>query len=188
MPAALLIWAWAGWELWRLLKDRSSSETWTKRLFADRYRLSTGAALIGISNAFLFALHGSWAYTGAIAQTVEDMVASGPGANVMSVLLAAALMGGIIVSALQSGRFRVQVARPSAWIRHFGGGAVMGLGAALVPGGNFVLILHGIPVLSPHALPAFAMLVLGVALTLLATRVVTGNAMRIDCGGDVCRD
>ena len=64
----------------------------------------------------------------------------------------------------------------------------MGLGAALVPGGNFVLILNGIPTLSPHALPTLAALSAGIALVLLAIRAFTGKTMRVTCGGDICED
>jgi short-chain fatty acids transporter len=35
------------------------------------------------------------------------------------------------------------------------GGIFMGLGAALIPGGNDVLVLHGIPSLSPQAIPSY---------------------------------
>ena len=188
LAPALLVWSWAAWELWRLVKYRSRSQTWKERLFARRYRLSAGAALIGVANAILFALHGSWAYTGAIAHTVENIVAAGQGSNLMMALLAASMMAGIIISAFQSGRFQVKTSRPSIWAMHLSGGTVMGLGAALVPGGNFVLILHDIPALSPHALPTFAALLVGIASTLLVMRIATGRISRIDCDGDMCVD
>jgi uncharacterized membrane protein YedE/YeeE len=188
LPVALVVWAWAGWELWRLWRSRPRSKPWRERLFASRYRLSAGAALIGISNAFLFTAHGSWAYTGALAETVEDLAVMGPGVSPLRGALALALMAGIVFSAVQSRRFRLRVPRSSVWLLHLVGGTIMGLGAALVPGGNFVLILQGIPSLSPHALPAFAALTVGIAVALLVTRAVTGKTMRVTCGGDICRD
>ena len=188
LPLALLVWSWAAWELCRLLKKRSPSETWKERPFARHYRLSAGAALTGVANAILFALHGSWAYTGVIADTVEDIVASGQGSNLMTALLAVFMMAGIIISAFQSGRFQVKTSKPTLWIMHLSGGTIMGIGAALVPGGNFVLILHDIPVLSPHALPTFAALVVGIASTLLVMQLASGRVLRIDCSGDMCVD
>jgi uncharacterized membrane protein YedE/YeeE len=188
LPIAVLTWIWASWELWRLLgKKTSRSGNWGERLFAGRYRLSAGAALIGVANAILFALHGSWAYTGAIAQTVEKWISDGSGSNWVTVILAIAVMAGIIISALQSGKFNLQISQPTRHVIHLTGGAIMGFSAALVPGGNFVLILHGIPMLSPHALPTFAALIAGVALSLLLMKALTGKLMRIDCSGDVCR-
>ena len=42
----------------------------------------------------------------------------------------------------------------------------MGLGAALVPGGNDMILLNGIPGLSTHALPAYLAMLAGIGLTL----------------------
>ncbi len=40
------------------------------------------------------------------------------------------------------------------------------IGAGLARGGNDVLLLHGIPGLSPHALPVFTAMILGIAVAL----------------------
>jgi hypothetical protein len=64
----------------------------------------------------------------------------------------------------------------------------MGLGAALVPGSNDVLILHSIPALSSHALPAYLGMLAGIALPLVLMRVTQGAVMGVDCSGDVCQD
>jgi hypothetical protein len=50
-----------------------------------------------------------------------------------------------------------------------------------------VLILHGIPGLSPHALPAYLAMVIGIGLPLSLMRVVQGTAMGVDGSSDVCR-
>ncbi len=63
----------------------------------------------------------------------------------------------------------------------------MGFGAALVPGGNDVLILHAIPILSPHALPAYLAMLAGICVTLVAMRRIGMELERIDCSGDICR-
>ena len=62
----------------------------------------------------------------------------------------------------------------------------MGLGAAMVPGGNDVLILHDIPSLSPHAVPAFLAMLVGIAVSLMSMRALGQNIPRIDCAGDIC--
>ncbi len=62
----------------------------------------------------------------------------------------------------------------------------MGLGAAMIPGGNDVLILHGIPFLSPHAVPAFLAMLVGIAVSLMGMRALGRDIPRIDCGGDIC--
>ncbi len=42
----------------------------------------------------------------------------------------------------------------------------MGLGTSLVPGGNDVLLLNAIPGLSPHALPAYLAILVGIPINL----------------------
>jgi len=56
-----------------------------------------------------------------------------------------------------------------------------GSGLALTPGGNDALVLYGIPSLSPHALPAFLAMALGVAFGLLIMRACFGIEMRVAC-------
>ena len=61
----------------------------------------------------------------------------------------------------------------------------MGLGTALAPGGNDVLVLYSIPVLSPHALPAFAAMAVGVVAGLVFMRLIFGIEMRVACRNDL---
>ena len=62
----------------------------------------------------------------------------------------------------------------------------MGLGAAMIPGGNDALILYGIPFLSPHAAPAFLAMLVGIAVSLMGLRALGEDIPRIDCAGDIC--
>jgi hypothetical protein len=55
---------------------------------------------------------------------------------------------------------------------------------ALTPGGNDALVLYGIPSLSPHALPAFLTMTLGIALGLWVMRACFGIEMRVACRND----
>ena len=61
----------------------------------------------------------------------------------------------------------------------------MGLGAALTPGGNDVLVLYSLPSVSPHALPSYAALALGVVVAILLMRVIFGIEMRAEVKNDV---
>jgi hypothetical protein len=67
------------------------------------------------------------------------------------------------------------------------GGALMGAGAVLTPGGNDTLILKTLPGLSPHAIPAFAALLCRICTTLLLMRLFSGKTMQVDCSNDICR-
>ena len=66
-------------------------------------------------------------------------------------------------------------------------GLLMGTGAALIPGGNDGLILFGLPAFSPHALPTWGAIVLGIALSIYVMRLTGMRVPKISCEGDVCR-
>ena len=80
----------------------------------------------------------------------------------------------MIASALQRGWFGRRRPRAVAgWLRHAGGGALMGSGAAMVPGGNDTLLLGSLPTLTATALFSYLAMLAGIALvlgTLRATR------------------
>jgi hypothetical protein len=61
----------------------------------------------------------------------------------------------------------------------------MGFGVALAHGGNDSLVLYAIPILSPHALPAYAALALGVVTGLLMIRSLLGIEVRAECRNDL---
>ena len=56
--AVLLVWTL--WETWRLWHTRPTGQGLRSAALAERYRLSTAALLLGVSNAVLYALHGPW--------------------------------------------------------------------------------------------------------------------------------
>ena len=62
----------------------------------------------------------------------------------------------------------------------------MGLGAALIPGGNDALVLYAIPSLSPQAIPSYFAMTLGIASALMAMRFGLGIETRVECRGDIC--
>ena len=60
----------------------------------------------------------------------------------------------------------------------------MGLGAAMAPGGNDVLVLYAAPLFSPHALPALAAMVVGIFGGLAFMKALFGVEMRVSCKND----
>jgi len=157
---------WMVWEIRAMFRARSHAQSRPDSISVGRYRLSTGAALMGISNGFLYALVGTWAYTYTLGQQVQQLFGLSVGPGIFLWLLFLSLLSGMTWSAWQSGQFRLDW-RFSNWALYLAGGFLMGLGAGLAPGGNDVLLLHGIPGMSPHALPVFAAMLLGIAVTLL---------------------
>ena len=183
----LLLWAWAIWELRRLWLTRLRNVRFGELALASQYRLSTAGALIGIANGMLYLFHGPWTYAGALRQGVEGLVVMGETPTPVRLSLFAAVFTGMVLSTWQRGSFSLDPRIAPIGAVNFAGGMLMGAGAAMVPGGNDALILYGIPTLSSHALPAYAAMLAGIAAVILIMRVVTGDRMRVDCAGDVCK-
>jgi uncharacterized membrane protein YedE/YeeE len=181
------LWIWVIREGARLWRSRRGQTAWWQLVRADRYRLSTAAAVLGITSGILYALHGAWAYTGTISAQIHHVVAGDPEPSTILWGLFAAVLFGMGWSSWQRRSFRLDWRPSLSWVASFPAGLMMGFGAALVPGSNDVLILHAIPGLSPHALPAYAAMVIGIALPLVLMRVIQGTPMRVDCSSDVCR-
>lgn len=160
------------WELARLMRGFQPSQ-WRARLLAPNYQPASSAALLGIANGTLFSLVGTWMFTYTLIQSLTnafypDSVLYRPLPVQLWWILGAYLVG-IIVSAIQSRHALLQATPKPTWIRYFFGGALMGLGAALVPGGNDMLLFNGIPGLSLHAIPAYLAMLVGIGFALAAT-------------------
>jgi uncharacterized membrane protein YedE/YeeE len=189
LPGVLIVLVlWSAWEGWRLWRTRPTSAAWTKLALARMYRLSTAAALMGVANGAIYALHGPWAYTGTLAGWAQSVATPGPAPNWPGWAFAGALILGAVASAWQRGSIRLDWRPSAAWIVNGAGGMLMGFGAVLAPGGNDALIQHHIPGLSPHALPAFGAMLLGIATVLAIGRMVTNGTAPVDCHGDLCRE
>lgn len=139
------------------------------RLAANDWTPEQAAVWMGITGGLLYALHGSWAYTVTLRNSVSSMAGGGGWDPRLGLLFLACLAGAAL--AVRGRTLDVRL-NPAAWPARLAGGTVMGLGAAYVPGGNDALILHGAPTLSPHVLVAYPALVLGIALALMAGRAV----------------
>ncbi len=185
LPVTLVALMWMTWELFRMARA-VERRGWRKHLLSPHYRLSTAAMLMGTSNAILYALIGLWPYTRLFGQAANHVIVGSPPPLVDLWVLFLALIGGVGLSAWHSRRFTWQWRPQWQWVAFAIGGALMGLGAAMIPGGNDVLILHAIPSLSPHAVPAFVATLFGITMSLLAMRVFGQGFPDVDCGGDIC--
>jgi len=63
----------------------------------------------------------------------------------------------------------------------------MGVGAAMVPGGNGKLVLHDIPDLSVNAFFAYLFMIIGIAITVMLQKKLFGTFQTVSCGGDLCQ-
>lgn len=186
LPVTVALALWMVWELVKLLR-LSRLREWRQRLLAPSYRLSTAAALMGCSNAVLYILIGAWPYTQLLGQTARYAATGPPLPSAVLWLLFVALIAGVGLSAWQGHRFRLRWRPQWDWGGYGIGGILMGFGAAMIPGGNDVLIFHGIPSLSPHAVPAFLAMLAGIAISLMSMRALGKNIPQTDCSGDICK-
>ncbi len=187
--AALVSLALLGWAIrqaWRLWQGRPHDQALNQLFLSERYRLSTGAALIGLSAGTLFALHGAWFYTSTVKSLAAMVFEPTAGPSFDRLLLFLSVLFGVGISVWQRHAFRLQVPGPIAVVRHFAGGMMMGAGATMIPGGNDVLVLHTIPLLLPHAILAYLGVLFGIFLIVAAMKILRQEIKRLDCSGDVC--
>ena len=182
-PAGLANWMWpvlAGlavwmvWEGFRLWKRRDS---W-RRLLNDRPLDPAAAALIlGLGAGLLYLGFGPWTYLNTLQQTAGSLVSRAALPSLLELALVPAIVAGMAISARQRRAWRER--KPWAgWPLNLSGGILMGMGGAIIPGGNDTLLLRLIPSLAPHSLGAFSALLLGVVVGLMGRRQVGRETTR----------
>jgi uncharacterized membrane protein YedE/YeeE len=170
----------AGWRD----RGRSMLAAIGSRLSAPRYPLAMAAALFGLAAGMLYATQGPWSHSVFARQGVLHALGRGESATAWQLMLLLALLGGMAASALQrrSLHWR-QPASLAAWMRHAAGGVLMGMGAAIVPGGNDTMLFNGLPTLAPVAMLAYASMLAGIAAVLWGMRRLRGGAGGADGAG-----
>lgn len=176
---------WAVVEIGRLLR-RAPGEKLLGRLVAPAYRLSSAAALLGIAGGVLFTVEGAWTYSNYLRTATAHWQGDGPGPTGPHALFLLALVIGMALSSVSRGSFALHRGGIDAWLRGAFGGLVMGLGAALVPGGNDTMLLALMPTLMPGAFVTFLAMLGGIALALAAMAAWTGGMPAVVCSDDHC--
>lgn len=149
--------ALAAWRLWQsgraLLGGQFRAYVWSPHV-------ATG--VIGLTFVVLLFAVGPWAYTELLAELARRMAHDVP----LRLALFAALLGGAILGGWTAGWLGAVRPTAGAMARCLAGGALMGLGGALVPGTNDSLLLLGVPLIAPYALVALASMAGTIALAL----------------------
>jgi uncharacterized protein len=135
---------------------------------ASSLRLRVAPMILGLTGGALYLLNGAWAYTLDVGRLVHPP-APGEMPGTALLVMTAVTCAGAVAAACVDGVFHPRLALAVLPYR-FCGGALMGFGAALAPGGNAVLILHGIPTVSPHAIPDYAALCFGIIVMLTISK------------------
>lgn len=121
--------------------------------------------IIGLSFLIVFVTIGSWSYTDMLAGLARGTTLDA----VPSLLLFFALLTGALIGGWTAGESGIKP--PKATVgRCLIGGVLMGVGAALIPGGNDGLILIGMPLLWPYAWIAFASMCITIYIATLLVR------------------
>ncbi|ABG33142.1 response regulator SirA [Roseobacter denitrificans] len=127
--------------------------------------------VVGVCGGLLYTLAGSWTYMSLLSHRAERLVHPDAHADGLPVVMCAAtvVIGGLI-AAWWYGDFDLR--RPKAWggARCLSGGAIMGASAAIIPGGNGTMLIHGLPSLAPHAIAAYAAMTVTLCLSFLIRR------------------
>lgn len=127
-----------------------------------------GAATMVIGVTFLgtWLLVGAWSYTDLLSELAKGM----PMDVVARCLLFLALLSGAIAGGWSAGRLHRTAIPAFKWIRCLAGGALMGLGSSLIPGGNDGLLLVGMPLLWSYAWSAVAAMALTIGIAIILER------------------
>lgn len=184
-----VLWLLAGFEIIRLWRSRPANATIGRLLLKPAYRQSTAALIIGISGGLLYGLLPAWTYSNYLRTAVDTTLRDMPSPAALQGWLFAALVTGMVASAIQRGSMRLRIDGGARQIpMRLAGGMAMGIGASMIPGGNDTLILTSIPTLSLWALAAYAALLLGIACVMGLHVLVSGAMPVIRCENDVCSE
>lgn len=157
---------WVGWWGMRLLGDRGGEGRWSWR---------TAMVVLGASGAVLFAVAPGWTLADAVQLALPGGVMSMMTAGALGLLMFAILSSGAIVSGLRRRSFVLRPPRLVPFGRSVIGGAVMALGASLVPGGNDTLLLAALPGATVAGLVAYGVMSATVFVLLFARRMLGRN-------------
>lgn len=112
--------------------------------------------VVGIFGGLLYALAGNWTYMAVLSERAARLVDPTALSSGWPALFSAlAVLFGGVTAAVRYGDFIFQRPRMIGLLRSLSGGIIMGASAAIIPGGNGTLLIHGLPSLSPHAIAAY---------------------------------
>jgi toxin CptA len=107
--------------------------------------------IIGVTFVIALASQQNWTYSDALTDLARGITCG----ESLKAILAFALLLGAILGGITAGRFKIVTPDLASFLRCVAGGALMGAGALLIPGGNTGLALVGLPLLRPYAWLAF---------------------------------
>jgi len=129
-------------------------------------RIILSYAALGLIASVLANLQGDWTWL----RLLQEISAGLPIRYEILICVGAVLVGATLTAVL---RRHFRFIRPDPWnvLRETLGGGLMAAGAILIPGGNDLLLVYGLPSGSPHAVIAYA---ITIALMVVLLRLFRG--------------
>lgn len=161
---ATLLVLFVGWRVFGAADRVRSLKAARVHLISTSWNPAFAMAVIGVSSGALMTLYAPWPYS-----TLLVDIAAGGGAmdQAKKAALALIFVAGAGFAARTAGAFRVRAPGLRAGAEKFAGGALMGAGAYLVPGGNDSLVLGALPNLFAYGLIAYAAMSTAIAAIVL---------------------
>ena len=128
-----------------------------KSVLRTRQGWSFGASMIGlgITGGLLYALSPAWTFVDLIQRGLPLRMT--PAGEVALTAVISSIAGALTAS-FRKGNLRLQLPTANGILQSFVGGTLMGIGIALIPGGNDGLILAAVPTLSPGGIVAYLLM------------------------------
>ncbi|MBE0579927.1 YeeE/YedE thiosulfate transporter family protein [Devosia sp.] len=145
-----------------------------KRFVLKEPRWSFAVSMIGLGAAggALYALSPSWTISSLIQHGLP--LTMSPMGEV-ALLAALSSITGALVASYRKGNLRLRLPSAHGILRSLLGGTLMGVGIALVPGGNDALIFSAMPGLSPGGIAAYLVMTATIVLGLVVSAKLFGS-------------
>ena len=184
MPSILAGPGWLGWAAWLAFGVAAlpTVQHMGRVLRSPRLRLTTvvSFAVLGVCGGMLHGTAGGWTYISLLASLADGAVGSAsPRPHTTVLVCTLALFAGGIGAAVRLGRFALVT--PSVWhcAPKLAGGAMMGIAAMMIPGGNDILLLSGLPSLNANAWAAYAAMMGSLWVVMLLHRAWARRGQRV---------
>lgn len=145
-----------------------------KRVARKRPAWPFAASMIGlgVTGGLLYALSPAWTFADLIQRGLPLRMS--PSGEVTLVTVISSVAGALMAS-FRQGNLRLQLPTGYGLIRSIVGGALMGVGIALIPGGNDAMILAAVPTLSPGGIVAYLLMTLTIIIGFAARNALLGR-------------
>lgn len=177
-------WAWTAWGaalvlvIWEAAKIKRNwvtSSAFLRRLLWRFWTPGVAMAVVGICGGVMYVFGPDWSYGDAIEQLVATAAIGRPVMLDMALygLVASSLAGGMTAAVLKR-EFTPLWPQPSQIAASLSGGALMGMGGAMIPGGNDGIILYAMPAFALYGACAYVTMNLAIALALMTRLRLAG--------------